>query len=96
MVFEGKKLDNLTVLKLDHKLWFIAEEVTKMLGFSDSEGVLKRYVKLVDKRDMVFKEDLDKANKVIITENGLCSIIFSSKRIGVKKIEQRIRSSAKS
>ncbi len=80
MEFNNNKFGKLTILKQDGEFFFLANEVAKMLGYSNTSDAISRHVDEDDRNTIVFHDSI-RGNplKIIINESGLYSLILSSK-----------------
>lgn len=87
--FENKKVRSLLI---DGEPWFIGNDVTKTLGYSNSRDALTRHVDDEDKLTERIVLSGQNRDVNIINESGLYSLVLSSKLPDAKKFKHWITS----
>lgn len=87
--FENKKVRSLLI---DGEPWFIGNDVTKTLGYSNSRDALTRHVDEEDKLTERIVLSGQNRDVNIINESGLYSLVLSSKLPDAKKFKHWITS----
>ncbi len=88
--FENKRLRSLLI---DGEPWFIGNDVTKTLGYSNPRDALARHVDEEDKNTVVIHDgNKGNPNQTVINESGLYSLVLSSKLPDAKKFKHWITS----
>ncbi len=84
--FESQDLRTLTI---DGEPWFVATDVTKNLGYSNTSKAVNDHVDPEDR----YNESLDRGGKLtIINESGLYSLILRSRKPEAKRFKKWITS----
>lgn len=85
---EKDHLDNLTTIEINGEAWFIANEVCKLLDIKNTSDAVSS-LEEDEKNTIALTEGIpDNPNKTIISESGLYSLIFKSKKPEAKKFRQ--------
>lgn len=88
--FENKKV---RTLQIDGEPWFVGNDVTKILGYSNPRDALARHVDEEDKTpDVMIYDGSQNRKMTIINESGLYSLILSSKLPSAKEFKHWITS----
>lgn len=88
--FENK---NVRTLQIDGEPWFVGNDVTKILGYSNPRDALARHVDHDDKNTVVIHDgNKGNPNQTVINESGLYSLILSSKLPSAKEFKHWITS----
>lgn len=84
--------NDIRTLLVDETPYFVAKDVTNILGYSNSRDAISRHVDDEDK-DVVKLDTLGgKQSQSIITESGVYSLIFSSKLPAAKQFKHWVTS----
>lgn len=83
---------NLTGIEIGGNPWFVAKEVCDLLGIKNSRDVISRLDE--DEKDTVAINDgtPGNPNKTIVSESGLYSLIFKSRKEEAKKFRKWVTS----
>lgn len=88
--FENRKVRSLCI---DGQPWFVGNDVTKILGYSNPRDALARHVDEEDKTpDVMIYDGSQNRKMTIINESGLYSLILSSKLPSAKEFKHWITS----
>lgn len=101
-VFTNTEFGNLRTIMLDDEIWFVGNDVATALGYSNIHKAIQVHVDKSDKKILDFKGfshfgsnlwgENDFANKTVVNESGLYSLIMSSKLPDAKKFRHWITS----
>lgn len=101
-VFTNSEFGNLRTITLDDEIWFVGNDVAIALKYSNVHKAIQTHVDKMDKKILDFKGfshfgsnlwgENDFANKTVINESGLYSLIMSSKLPDAKKFRRWITS----
>ena len=101
-VFTNTEFGNLRTIMLDDEIWFVGNDVATALGYSNIHKAIQVHVDKLDKKILDFKGfshfgsnlwgENDFANKTVVNESGLYSLIMSSKLTNAKKFRHWITS----
>ena len=98
-IFENKEFGSVRVIEIDNEPWFVGKDVAEILGYKDVNRAVKQHI---DKEDLkvcnrkgygdlypiLWHNENDFANKVLINESGLYSLILSSELSSAKKFKK--------
>lgn len=98
--FEGNQV---RVLIIDGEPWFIGKDMAEILGYRDLNRAINQHVNREDRKSLsrkgsgdsypeLWTSDNDWANKVVIDEAGVYSLILSSKLPSAKKFKHWVTS----
>ena len=87
-VFENPEFGKVRAIEQDGEPWFVANEVCKVLGYSNPRKAVIDHVDEEDKNTVTIRDGIGNPNKVIINESGLYSLILSSKLPSAKKFKR--------
>lgn len=80
-------LSNLTTVEINTSVWFLAKEVCRALDIKDMSNALKR----LDDDEKIVSPMLINGNKeIIISESGLYSLVFASRKPSAKEFQRWI------
>lgn len=93
-VFQNNEFGEIRVIEKDGEPWFVAADVTKILGYNNNSKAIKDHVDDEDKFLCKYNEmlRLSKFGAIIINESGLYSLILSSKLPTAKKFKRWVTS----
>lgn len=96
-LFENTEFGELTVLTFEDTgdtVWFVGNEVAKLLGYTKPNKAILNHVDDEDKNTVPIRYGNQKGNpnKVIINESGLYSLVLSSKLPSAKKFKRWVTS----
>lgn len=90
-IFESRRnefgLDNLTTVEIDAGIWFLAREVCRALDLKDVHGALGR---LDGDEKLISPMLIDGRQEIIISESGLYSLVFASRKPNAKEFQRWI------
>ena len=90
-VFKHELFGNLTTLERQKEVWFIAKEVSDILGYEQTEKMMRRLDE--DEKDThVLKVGKSSQQAIIISESGLYNAVFGSKKKEAKKFRRWVTS----
>lgn len=103
MIFNNENFGELKTLTINEEPYFIGKDVAKILGYADVNRAVKQHV---DKEDLkvcnrkgygdlyptLWNNENDFANKVLINESGVYSLIFGSKLPEAKQFKRWVTS----
>lgn len=91
--FKNQSFGELRAVVVDNEPWFVAKDVTDILGYSNARDALARHVDEEDKNTVVFHDGTPgNPNQTIINESGLYSLIMSSKLPAAKQFKRWVTS----
>ena len=92
-VFENAEFGKLTIVEKDGEPWFIAKEISDILGYSEASAMAR---KLDDdeKTTLPFSQSDSnyQTNKTVINESGFYSAVLGSKRPEARKFKKWVTS----
>ena len=93
-IFQNDEFGEIRVVEKDGEVWFVAADVTKILGYNNNSKAIKDHVDEEDKHLCKYNESLglSKFGAIIINESGLYSLILSSKLPTAKKFKRWVTS----
>lgn len=93
-IFKNDEFGEIRVVEKDGEVWFVAADVTKILGYNNNSKAIKDHVDEEDKHLCKYNESLglSKFGAIIINESGLYSLILSSKLPTAKKFKRWVTS----
>ena len=97
--FSNNEFGEIRVLEVSNEPWFVGKDVAEILGYKDINRAVKQHI---DKEDLkvcnrkgygdlyptLWNNKNDFANKVLINESGLYSLILNSKLPNAKKFKK--------
>ncbi|MFQ2511068.1 Bro-N domain-containing protein [Aeromonas caviae] len=90
-IFESQEeefgLSNLTAININSEIWFLAVEVCRALDIKDLKGALDRLD--VDEK-ILSPVQINGRNEIIISESGLYSLVFASRKPNAKAFQRWI------
>lgn len=103
MIFNNEAFGEIRTLIVEEELYFIGKDIAKILGYADVNRAVKQHV---DKEDLkvcnrkgygdlyptLWNNENDFANKVLINESGVYSLIFGSKLPEAKQFKRWVTS----
>jgi prophage antirepressor-like protein len=92
-VFENPEFGSLTVVEKDGEPWFVAKEVSDILGYNQTSDMTKR-LDDDEKTSQPWKLDGSnyQTNKTVINESGFYNAVIGSKRSEAKKFKKWVTS----
>lgn len=91
-VFDSDEFGNIGVVQIDNDTWFVAKDITKALGYSNSSKAIADHVD-IDDRGVTKRYTLGGLQEiVIINESGLYSLILGSRLPNAKKFKRWVTS----
>ncbi len=90
--FKNTDFGNLTVIKQDGEIYFIGNEVAKILGYSNYRKAVMVHIDEEDKLRSQIKYANQRREVTLITESGLYSLIMASKLPQAKKYKHWVTS----
>lgn len=93
-IFKNDEFGEIRVVEREGEVWFVAADVTKILGYNNNSKAIKDHVDEEDKHLCKYNESLglSKFGAIIINESGLYSLILSSKLPTAKKFKRWVTS----
>ena len=102
-VFNNDLFGEVRALNIDNEPWFVGKDVAKVLGYADVNRAVRQHV---DKEDLkvcnrkgygdlvpsLWNNENDFANKILINESGLYSLIFNSELPSAKQFKRWVTS----
>jgi len=85
--FKYENMEDLTTLEIDGEIWFVANEVCKVLGLGNSRQATSRLDE-DEKGVSLLQTPSGDQNKTIVSESGLYALIFSSTKPEAKKFRK--------
>lgn len=80
------------ILTIDNKPWFVGKDVADALGYSASRNALSKHVDSDDKLTHQISASGQKREMVLINESGVYSLIFGSKLDSAKRFKKWVTS----
>ena len=77
----------ITVVTEDGEVWFIASELSKALGYSQT-GAMNKIIDNEDKKKRVIQNGLNYVNQSLINESGVYQAIFGSTKPEAKRFKK--------
>lgn len=90
-IFDNELFGKISVINIDNQIWFIGNDITRALGYSNYRDALYRLVDKKDKMFIPFKYNGQNRRLALINESGLLSLIYSSKMPKAKEFKDWIR-----
>ncbi len=90
--FKNTDFGNLTVIEKDREVYFIGNEVAKILGYSNYRKAVMVHIDEEDKLRSQIKYANQRREVTLITESGLYSLIIASKLPQAKKYKRWVTS----
>jgi X-X-X-Leu-X-X-Gly heptad repeat protein len=95
-IFEHQDFGKVRIIELAGEPWFVAKDISKALGYSNSPDALKKHVDAEDKRVLQKSQnatfDIPTRGLAIINESGLYCLIMSSKSPQAKAFKRWVTS----
>lgn len=102
-VFKSEEFGSVRVVEINNEPWFVGKDVAEILGYKDTNRAVKQHV---DKEDLkvcnrkgygdlyptLWNNENDFANKVLINESGIYSLVFNSELPNAKKFKKWVTS----
>lgn len=79
IVFNNKKFGEVRTTIIDNEPWFVGNDVSKALGYSNYRNAVLKYVDDEDKLRTQIEYAGQKRTVTLINESGVHALIFSSK-----------------
>ncbi len=91
-VFKSEEFGNIGTVQNDNEIWFVARDITRALGYSNSSKAVGDHVDL-DDRGVTKRYTLGGIQEtVIINESGLYSLILGSRLPNARKFKRWVTS----
>ena len=87
-LYEHREFGELRALEIDGEPWFVGKDVAGSLGYSDTDGAIRKHVDAEDKLTRQIDGSGQMRDMSIINESGLYSLIFSSKLSSAKRFKR--------
>lgn len=81
----------ITVVTEDGEVWFVASELSKALGYSQT-GAMNKIIDEEDKKKRVIQNGLNYVNQSLINESGVYQAIFGSTKTTAKRFKKWVTS----
>lgn len=92
VVFDNPEFGRVRVVEIDGEPWLVGKDVAAVLGYSDTDQVLRKHVDDEDKLTRQFNGSGQSRSATIINESGLYSLVLSSKLPNAKKFRRWVTS----
>ena len=92
VVFDNPEFGRVRVVEIDGEPWLVGKDVAAVLGYSDTDQVLRKHVDDEDKLTRQFNGSGQSRSATIINETGLYSLVLSSKLPNAKKFRRWVTS----
>lgn len=89
-VFNNAMFGNVRIILQDNEPWFVAKDVTNILGYQNSSKAISDHVDTDDKLNNETLSSLGQRGGWLINESGLYSLILSSKLESAKRFKRWI------
>ena len=88
-VFENSEFGSIRTITINDEPWFIAKDVTEVLGYQNGRDAVKNHVDDEDKNTVAIHDGIaGNPNQTIINESGLYSLVLSSKLPSAKQFKR--------
>ena len=98
-IFSCSEFGDLTVLEIDNEPWFVGKEITEKLGYEHSSSAIRNHVDSEDTQVLKYRgcanstqaklwKGSDYADKKLINESGLYSLVLGSKLESAKRFKR--------
>lgn len=91
-VFNNAMFGNVRVILQDNEPWFVAKDITNILGYQNSSKAIGDHVDIDDKLNNETLSSLGQRGGWLINESGLYSLILSSKLPSAKQFKRWVTS----
>lgn len=91
-VFNNAMFGNVRVILQDNEPWFVAKDITNILGYQNSSKAIGDHVDVDDKLNNETLSSLGQRGGWLINESGLYSLILSSKLPSAKQFKRWVTS----
>lgn len=102
ITFTNKMFGSVRVVTIDEESWFVGKDVAEALGYVDTNKAVKQHVDKEDLKvcnrkgyDVLYPElwdnENDFANKILINESGIYSLIFGSQLDSAKAFKKWVK-----
>lgn len=91
-VFNNAMFGNVRIILQDNEPWFVAKDVTNILGYQNSSKAISDHVDFDDKLNNETLSSLGQRGGWLINESGLYSLILSSKLPSAKQFKRWVTS----
>ena len=91
-VFNNAMFGNVRIILQDNEPWFVAKDVTNILGYQNSSKAISDHVDADDKLNNETLSSLGQRGGWLINESGLYSLILSSKLPNAKQFKRWVTS----
>lgn len=89
-VFNNEMFGNVRIILQNEEPWFVAKDVTNILGYQNSSKAISDHVDIDDKLNNETLSSLGQRGGWLINESGLYSLILSSKLESAKRFKRWI------
>lgn len=91
MVFEKKEFGKIRTVEIDNKVYFVASDVAKALGYSNDRDAVSRHCRWVVKHDIPHPQSKSKTLRVnVIPQGDIMRLAANSELPGAEKFESWI------
>lgn len=100
--FEHSEFGELRAIQIDDEIWFVGKDIAEKLGYSNTHKAIRTHIDNEDKKIVDFKgfahfgsnlwTGNDYADKTLINESGIYSLILGSKLESSKRFKKWITS----
>ena len=91
-VFNNAMFGNVRIILQDNEPWFVAKDITNILGYQNSSKAIGDHVDIDDKLNNETLSSLGQRGGWLINESGLYSLILSSKLPSAKQFKRWVTS----
>lgn len=95
-IFENKNLGKLRTIVKNQEIYFVAADVSKILGYANTKDVILTHVAETDKFLLRRSEnatfEIPNRGFIMINESGFYSLVFASKKPNAKKFKRWVTS----
>ena len=77
------------IVVIDGKLWFVAVDLCRALGYKNTRDALRVHVDNEDKNTVVIRDGIPgNPNMTVVNESGMYALIFASQLPAAKKFKR--------
>lgn len=91
-VFNNAMFGNVRIILQNNEPWFVAKDITNILGYQNSSKAINDHVDMEDKLNNETLSSLGQRGGWLINESGLYSLILSSKLPNAKQFKRWVTS----
>lgn len=91
-IFKNNQFGNVRIVMQEQEPWFVAKDVTNILGYQNSSKAINDHVDVDDKLNNETLSSLGQRGGWLINESGLYSLILSSKLPNAKQFKRWVTS----